>query len=388
MKKKEEVLLRFKSRINEGKSIKYKDLKNEDPSLLYAIEKHYGGIYKISQELGYTEDDLVNKFGLTRNINKRTLTEDEIKNRLLYLKSIGKLTTNAMRTEFNDLRLEQSIKKLYGSVENGLKYFGLERDRVRVSKKSIIKEIKELSEQGIDMSYANMMEINSKLVSNANSYFGKGWYSILDELDIKYEAKRKKFTKESIKNRINTIHKKFGEVNYNIIKKYDSGILTYVYQNYDNLIDFYIDMGLDPIDCMDFSTQKLKGFAFERLFKEVLELLNIKFKYNTYYDEKTRPDFQMSKGVWFDCKLSAWTNSIETTIEKYTPKCNKLIIVFLRGEYKHLPEIDNEKVEFRKIDYYYPFLTQINRQDLIEKFEQLANNDEFLESVTTERSAS
>lgn len=387
LNKKEETLHKFKRRIDEGKSIKYNDLKNEEPRLLYAIERYYGGIFKISQKLGYTEDDLVEKFGLTRNINRRTLTEEEIENRLLYLKSIGKLTTSAMRTEFGDLRLEQSIKKIYGSVEDGLKYFNLKRDTVRYSKKSITKEIKELSRRNVDMSYVSIMEINPKLIFNAVNHFGKGWYSILDELKVEYGAKRKKYTKENIKQRVYKIYDKFNKINYSIIKEHDPSILFYAHQNYDNLANFYIDMGLNPKECMDSTTQKSKGFAFEHLFKEVLELLNIEFKYNTYFDKDTRPDFQLSRDLWIDCKLSAWTKSIETTVEKYTKKCNKLIIVFLRGDYEHLPKINSEKVEFRKIDYYFPFLKQVNRQDLIERFKELDNN-KFLESVTTERSAS
>lgn len=146
-------------------------------------------------------------------------------------------------------------------------------------------------------------------------------------------------------------------------------------------------MGINPSDCMDESKQTIKGFMFEKVFKEVLELLGLEFKYNKYFDKTIRLDFQLNNDVWIDCKLISWTKTIEETIEKYTPNCNKLIIVFLRGNKKHLKQYENEKVEFRKIDCYYPFLNQINRQDLIEEFNSILNN-EFLESVTTKRSVS
>ena len=35
----EEIIYKFKARIKEGKSIKYKDFKNDDSKLLYAIER-------------------------------------------------------------------------------------------------------------------------------------------------------------------------------------------------------------------------------------------------------------------------------------------------------------------------------------------------------------
>lgn len=174
MNKKDETLLKFEKRISEGKSIKYNVFKSEDSILLYAIERHFGGIFKIATEIGITEEQLINEYGLTRNINKKTLTEDEIRNRLIYLKSIGKLSTSAMRTEFEDLRLEISIKKLYGSVENGLTYFNLKRDIVRVSKESVIKEILKLSKDNAVISYNNMLIINPRLMFNANRLFKKG----------------------------------------------------------------------------------------------------------------------------------------------------------------------------------------------------------------------
>lgn len=381
---KDRIIKEFKERIDSGKSIKYNDFREEDPTLLNAIEKYMGGIFRVAKEVGLTEDDLVNKYGMTRNINSRTLSEQEILDRLLYLKSRGRLTTSAMRTDFGDFRLETSIKKLYGNVENGLEHFNLKRDTTRHSKASLSKRIRELSDNGEDMSYTSMMDLDPTLVHNSTNHFKKGWHRILDELNIPYEARRQRFSKESIKDRLYKLLDKYGEISFPIIRKYDSSILFYAYDNYDSIIDFYIDMGIDPNECMDFSKQTIKGFEFERAFKEVLELMHINFRYNKNYNNNLRPDFQLNKGVWIDCKLSSWTESIEDTINKYTPHCKKLIIVFLRGDERHLDHIDYENVEFRKVDYYYPFLKQINRQDLIGKFESIVNND-FLESVTTER---
>ena len=262
----------------------------------------------------------------------------------------------------------------------------MERDRVRHSKKSIEKDIKELSKNTQDMSYTNIISLNPKLVHNATNIYKKSWYDVLDYLEIPYEAKRKKFTRSSIENRLKSVKDKAEIINYKTIQKYDGSILCYVYDNYESIVDFYVDFGIDVNESMDFSKQTIKGFTFEKTFKKMLDILEIRNKFNRYAVNNTiRPDFQLEKGLWIDCKLSAWTSTIEETIEKYTPHCEKLIIVFLRGEYKHLPEVNHPKVEFRKVDYYYPFLESIDRQDIIEEFHHIITNDKFSESVTTER---
>ena len=381
--KKESIKVRFLERINNDKPITYKLLKEEDSSLLYAIERHFGSISKLCAEIGISESEMISKYGFSRNINKRTLNESEIKERLLLLKSKGKLTTNAMRTEFDDLRLEQSIKKLYGSVQNGLDYFGLTRDSRRVTKDGIVEKIKLYSSQGIDMIYSNMVNVDSALVSNATKKFKKGWHELLLELNIPFDAKRKAYSKESIQSRLNSLYEEFGEMNYSLIKKHDSSILFYAHSNYKSIENFYLDMGFDPIECMDYDTQKIKGRQFELVFLEMLEAFNIEFKHNRHYNSDIRPDFQLDENIWIDCKLSSWTQTIKQTIEKYTPHCEKLIIVYLRGNKRKLYEYENYNVEFRKIDYYYPSLIKINRQDLINKFNNILNNTS--ESVTTER---
>lgn len=384
MSAKERTKRKLQERIESGKSIRYNDIRKDDTKLFYAIDR-YGGLLKLCQELGLSENELVSNYGLTRNINARTLSEEEMSNRLLYLKSIGRLSTSAMRTEFDDLRLEQSIKKIYGSVQQGLEHFGLTRDTVRHSEKSIIRDIYSLSEEIEDMSYTNALSKNKTLVYNATNILKKGWHNILIDLNIDFESKYKQLDRENVAIRLRKIYDSEGEINYPLIQKYDSSILYYAYENYENIVEFYLDMGIDPNDCMDFSKQTVKGFAFEQVFKKLLDLMQVEYVFNSPFQEGLRPDFRLNRGTWIDCKLSAWTSSIEDTVERYTPHCDKLIIVFLRGEYRHLPETNNSKVVFRKIDYYYPFLHQINRQDLIEEFENIINNDKFTESVTTER---
>lgn len=383
--KTEIIVEKFKQRIVDGKSIRYSDIKKEDSQLLFAMEK-IGGVTGVAKLVGITQQELVDKYGLGRVILE-PLSEKEALNRLHYLKSIGRLKTIAMRTEFQDLRLENYLKRNFGSVNKALEHYDLKRDGVSVTKKGLLFQAKKYSEEGTDMSYANMIKLDSKLVSNVNNKYKMSWYKFLDENKIPYIPLSRKFTRESVQQRIDDVRSiNNGEINYALIRKYDVSLLNFVWGNYDSIYEFFVDFGLDAEKCVDMNTQRAKGFAFEKLFKEVLDLLKIEYKCNKYYNKDIRPDYQLDNGLWIDCKLSSWTSTIQSTIDKYTPECEKLIIVFLRGEEYHLDHIQHDKVEFRKMDYYYPFLRQVQRHDLIEEFEKIKYDN--TESVTTERSTS
>ncbi|MNF84151.1 hypothetical protein D3C84_665000 [compost metagenome] len=226
-----------------------------------------------------------------------------------------------------------------------------------------------------------MIQVDSALVSSINNRF-KSWNKFLTDNDIDFNPKRQEYSKESIKERLIKVLEEYGEINYNVLKENDSSILFYANYNYNSLEDFFVDMGFNPKDWMDFDTQKYKGKLFELKFKEVLEALNVTFIHNKHFNKKIRPDFQLENDVWIDCKLSSWTQSTKTTVSKYTEYCEKLIIVYLRGNKRKLYEYEDYNVEFRKVDYYFPLLEKINRQDLISEIVNILNTSE---SVTTER---
>lgn len=210
IERKKTIIKKVKERIDKGRSLSYKTIKEDDATLFYLIDKYYP-LNKILSDLGYSEQDSIEYFGLTRNLSKKTLSVDEIIERLNYLESINRLTTSAMRTEFDDLRLEISIKKIFGSVENCFDELGYKRD---------------------------------------------------------------------IYNR-------------------------------------------DPSIRM--------GRLFENTFKEILNSLNIKYEYQKPLSNGSIPDFTVkSLNVIIDTKLSSWTTSIQSDIEKYSPYCDTLIFVYLR----------------------------------------------------------
>jgi transposase len=75
------------------------------------------------------------------------------------------------------------------------------------------------------------------------------------------------------------------------------------------------------------------GHEFESVVSEILTDLNVSFK--QYDHDKYRPDFVVNN-EWIDAKLSQSTFRTKddnglTCVDKYEPYCDKLTIVFLRG---------------------------------------------------------
>lgn len=382
--KKEELSDLFLKRIAEGKSIKYKNFREEDGSLLFKIEKVFGGISGCAEYCGITKEELISKYGMGRQIHKGMLSDEEILSRLLFLKSIGKLNTNNMRIQFGDLRLEYSLKKKHGSVNKALEFYNLKRDTKVVKLEELIKEVKSLEQSNYDLSYKNMMENHSALLSNICNKMNMGWYKSLTKLGINFTPIHSMaYTKESISVKLKDIIEIEGSISYSILREKYSGILNYVRANYGSIYEFYIDFGYEPMDYMDFTTQKAKGFMFESVFKEILDTLGYSYEFNKYINNNTlRPDFIMEDGSIIDCKLSSWTSTIAETFDKYKDFTHKVTVVYLRGKNEY-SNISDDKFEIVNVKE----LPKEKEDYFIGKLEYILNNDNFIETVTTERTS-
>lgn len=371
---------RFLKYIEAGKSLKYKDFKNTDPSLLYAIERYCGNITKISNDIGITNDDLNNKYGLSKNINAYTLSETEIIKRLEYLQSINNVTTSAMRTEFDDLRLERSLKKRYGSVSEALLLLGFKRSTKTLSKEQCDKKIMNYSKKGFDMSYSSMNNIDRKLVNRVSSIY-KNWSDgVTCVLGDSFQAKRQTYSEESIKKRLQKMLLDYPSgLNSTIICAEDSSVYAYSQLYFSSLQECLIHFNIpylinDRLDLISY------GREFELLMKDVFDALGIPIIYNRKKGNY-RPDFQFNESHIGDAKLSLWTPSIPSTIANYKSISSKLTIFYLMG--KNSDTIVDDYASFCHVKNLFPKLDNANRQDIIKKIIKL--EEKVKESVTTER---
>lgn len=389
MTKKEVIHEKLKNRIDKGLGVNGKTLKKEDKNLYYKIERN-GGFIKTFSDMGISIKEMIRDYDFPKNIDTESIGEEEILNRLKYLKKIGDLSTAGIRRgHFDDFRLEKSMKKIYGSVQECLDSLGLDRDTKQVTKDSIIEKIKDYDSLGYDMCYSSMIKHDSALVSNATKKFNMGYNQLLKTLNIEFIEKRKEYTVESIKNRLEKVYKEEGTLRYSVLKNKDSSILFYANSHYDSFSDFLDDMGYDSSLYAEGDTLKYFGFEFEKVVKEILSSLGHDFEFNKQYSKGIRPDFQFKDGCWGDAKLSSWTQSIDSSIEKYIPNCKRLRIIFLRGvhDVKWYSDEKYEYVDFYHVSHFYNDLKKINRIDLIERCQVLAIQVESSTSlsVTTER---
>lgn len=381
---------RLIERIDNNLGVTTKDLKSEDMQLFKDISNN-GGFVRIFNSLGIDIENMILKYGFSENIDKRTLDPSEIEQRLLYLKSIGKLTTLEMRkNHFPDNKLERSIKKVYGSVENCLKALNLERDYRFVDKDYIESTIWEYYNKGVDLSYSNMMQHDPKLIYNVGNHYDVGYHDLLKNMGISFNEKRIPYTHDSIKQRLEYIYKTHNTLRYAVVKENDPSILYYAHNKYGSYEKLLIDMGYDVSEFIDYDTLKSKGFQFESLVRDILIALGYKISYNKVIGNY-RPDFITDDNVIIDAKLSAWTQSIDDTISKYTNTSSHIKIIYLRGDKLNKWSNDEYKdIEFIKVHSLFNELSAINRHDLIDRVLQLESslkNDSNQESATTTRYA-
>lgn len=124
------------------------------------------------------------------------------------------------------------------------------------------------------------------------------------------------------------------------------------------------------------------GKSFERILSEMFLALGYTYLYQKRLLNGTiMPDFIDERTNFFiDAKLSSWTVFHSDTLNKYTPHCDRLIVVYLRGsDIAH----DVDKLELRHVSFYYDEL----RINGLERFIQLFSNLEARLTAMSEEAA-
>jgi len=130
--------------------------------------------------------------------------------------------------------------------------------------------------------------------------------------------------------------------------------------------------------CNPIDKKTREGYAHEELCKEALIVLGYegygitadKYELSTGDNgESCMPDFVLFglERTWFDAKRSNFTMNVRETIKKYSPHCDDLCIIYLRGK----PRSPKGKVRFLPITHFYKRLKKIQQFDLIQDIENL-----------------
>ncbi|WP_216831703.1 hypothetical protein [Alkalihalobacterium elongatum] len=287
---KEKVIIHLREMYNDGIPIQSIYLKTNYPQIHAACIRHFGSFLNAITSAGFTIEEI---YG-TEKWNK-----ERIISKLQELGVEGVLMTENFAIEFRPLY--KACYREFGSFiqaceEAGLSVNVIKENRPYIDKKKWEKDevINELYEWFYvkRKSHRDLFTENSKLEKQARDHFGT-LLKALNEIDIDYEERWRKNVRSA-------------------------------------------------------------GIRFENLVGKVLSELSYQIKLRNKLihlapRQSIKPDFVLNGDVgdiFVDAKLSAWTQSIDETIEKYKNYCSELWIVYW---YNEREKKDFGKVKFKSI---------------------------------------
>lgn len=300
---KERVISEATKRRNEGKSMKRNDIERDYPALLSAMCKHFGNFRNAIEACGLNYEECL---GLT------WWDDEKIKSEFIALYE----DDSVKRVE--DIRarnrgLDHAIRKYYGGYDNLCEKLKLDVTKIRSEvyewqANDLLKILKEMKAEGNSLNIASVSSRFPSAVKVAERYFGS----------------------------------------------YQNALLE-VGERYENHVQ-------------DHLLSSFAGKEFENLLSDMFSALEKKYDRHYRGLPNIIPDFyNEDKNEIIDAKLSSWSVFNCETIRKYAPNCDKLTIVYLRGE---AVEHDYSNMELRHVSYYYKELHEKGLEHFIEQFEQ------------------
>ena len=384
MDKKIEIKERLSKYIESGNSIRYKDMEKNEPTLLYDIYRHLGNIENACNEIGISSEELRDDYGFF--IRQEPITEDELISRLNFLYSLGELKTKNLKSEggyFNDNQASNMLRKNFNSIDEGLEHYGFE-NQYKITHERIERKLIEYSKKGYSLSYTEMMRVNPRLVEAIRNRFSS-YYKGLDSYGVEYNREYNVISEENIRHRLSLVEEEFGFINYTVTKKYDPTILFYSYEHFDSFDNMLDEFGYEEYITPHPEVLVQAGWDFEKVFCKILDILEVEYIFNKSSGDY-RPDFQLRSGVWIDTKLSTWTPSIQKTIDNYSPECEKLVIVYMRGEEEMLRYYNLHKnTEIVPVGDFINRLPDDDRHNILDKIQSIEKEISNIRTVTTKR---
>lgn len=299
-----EILEVIQERHLQGYSVSYKSLHEYSPKLVSVATKRFGSLRNAVELCGINYDDEM-QFTLW---NKDLIKEEFLK--FYYDESI----TRVSQIREANRGLDHAIRNHFGGydvicAELGLEVSKIRAENVRLTKDEFIAKLTELKESGVLLNPTSVYQYIPTARSLADEYFG----------------------------------------------------------NYANALSYI------GVDINDYSNERLlttfAGREFEKLLAEMFVELGKDYEYQYRGFEGIIPDFYDNQNnVIIDAKLSSWSVFNCDTLEKYLPKCERLIIVHLRGsEIEH----NTPRLEIRNVSEYYEVLREKGLTRFIDEFERI-----------------
>lgn len=342
---KPELVTILKTLEAEGHSLKSAEV----TANIYRAAKVYYGSWK----------NVINELELKQHANKltqvrRKLTDEEIKSTLTEYLSLGYTKKDILN---KDRRIYDAILRNFGSIEhfactNGIdlsaypnfkykkNYRKLEKESFTseqtLSKEEVdvyLKRILHEYSQGDKINYDSVFKDNRKMLESIKTIYGSLAKAICSSGEYVLDLEAPKlWSKDFLLTQIRLGYELEAPLNTEYITKFAPSAEEYARRAFGSWKNAVLLAGIpNSYFELDSQVSARAGHVFEEVLGEILQCLG--FEYSKYTHEKYKPDF-VCGNHWIDAKLSLWTLSKHEkgTVGKYEPHCDKLTIVFLRGD--------------------------------------------------------
>lgn len=424
----EHILKEFEDYKDSGKDIRSSAVQKNYRAMFDGIRKHYGGYREFIESLGmdyhgisskrdkWTVEDITREFTeyAMRNSDLTARSIRQKRNDLYcqitkkigsYIEFVAKegygdVTTlevwdadkviaeiterydNGDGLSYKQLKecgrtpLTKAATRYFGSLENAITQCGINYDNVLEftfwDKEKIKQQFLEYYYDPSIYKIEQIYEMNRGLDHAIRNHFG-GYDALCDEmrLDVtQIRAKVHETSKHDLLDALTTLRDEGYPMNIMSVKQRFNGVWSASNKYFGSYEKALAHIGVDLNDHISERVfTSYAGREFEKVLSEMFVAIGKDYAYQYRGIGGIIPDFYESEsGSIIDAKLSSWSIFNCDTLEKYLPHCEKLVIVYLRGE-----PIDprNDKVELREITHYYDELRTRGLTEFIDEFERI-----------------
>lgn len=398
------------------------EIRKKNPRLCAAIDRQYGGLTNYFKHIGVTApkkltprkhrkediDDfilklIINGKNYSSNYLKTNGTREEKKicdsacklygswnNALLAndvepIREYGKYTKEKViemfkrdHKSYNDYRkYERYIVKYFGDIGNLRKVIGFyeEPHNYELIPLGRLDEIvmDVYNDPNVERISTEVLDVFDKNIAYSIKQHYGSVATYFNGMDIDFLAKPVPFfwNENNLKRQLLRMIYTGHDVNYTAMANSHKGIIVASRKYFGGYRELFESCGLSYDDFrIDTDMASYYGHQFEAIVGELFDDLN--YNYTKYQvDAPCHPDFVIGSH-WIDAKLSQWSISRadNETINKYEPHCDKLTIVFLRGD-KTIDKMISDKTRLVNVYHYVNMLPEHIKLAYTEKLNKI-----------------
>jgi DNA-binding transcriptional ArsR family regulator len=246
----------------------------------------------------------------------------------------------------------------------------------------VVERIRHIAaEEGVSALSARAVYLKHQdLHDAALRYFSGGWEEAITKAGFDYKSIRKQrepYTKPELLETLRRLHDEGLSLAWSSIRNYDPNLAAATVSRFGKYERAIGELGLDYSEVRkDWDTEARKGGLFEKYLVEMFEAIGCNVKYQKRFRFETEtcvPDFfETSTKLWIDAKLDPTTLETGSSIEKYLRHTDSVEIIYLTdGRPPTVRDWMKGRVTFIPVREYYPRLLELEKKELILRFEQL-----------------